>query len=367
MPQIQAALKAANTAARGHVATLYEQAGASGGRMKIPPKAAMTAAIADLNNKDNVRDLNGKAVMPAAARRMAELDAWLDAPGNTRVRISEVDKYRQRIESDINRTKNVDEKDALGELLSTVDKWETDAFTRVVAGGNKAAYQDFLKARGAREDYNARFTKDKVINNLLSDNQLNPGEVRAYIFGDSSIIGNKHAASVVNRMNAILGPNSPEMQALRQDMLFDIVEPLMTTKVSADTLGQFITNYERTVRKNPDLVQALNPFGMTELGTAYRVAKALDDLGLADNVLASRFDPLKTLTRILLPNTQRLAHGQAKLNVLDRGVRIVANTVKPNKRRVYHELFGRDSEAPMLTDAGRTAIAAAMAQDDEEE
>jgi hypothetical protein len=97
------------------------------------------------------------------------------------------------------------------------------------------------------------------------------------------------------------------------------------------------------------------------------VAKALDDLGLADNVLASRFDPLKTLTRILLPNTQRLAHGQAKLNVLDRGVRIVANTVKPNKRRVYHELFGRDSEAPMLTDAGRTAIAAAMAQDDEEE
>lgn len=369
LSRLQDSLRRAEVTERGAVSQLYEQAGQMpGGRMKIPPNSAMQAAVHDLNEKWNILDNTGRPFKPYAARRLRELDTWIDKPGNTRIRISEVDRYRQRIERDRVRTRDPDEKLALQDLLATVDKWETDNFTRVVAGGNRPAYQAYLRARGARENYNQRFTQDKVINNLLSQNNLTAMEVRKFIWGESSVVGTAHAAETVRRMKEIFGADSPEITALRQDMLFDIVKPLVSTRATGSTIREFIDNYENTISGNPELVRELAPFSATQLDTAYRVAKSLDNQGLADSVLAKRFDPLKIAVRLLFRDTQPLAHGSAKLNIIDSVVRGAANVVTPNSNKLYRDLFGRSPDRPILSGTGRAALAGTLiyGQDDEE-
>lgn len=361
MPAIKDGLEQAAEIHQGKTRALYAQADDLDGTLAAPKTRALKTSTESVVDHYNVYDSADNLItgMSAVDKRLADFRATFRK--NAQIKISDIEGYRQRLLRDARRTTNEQEGSALHYMRKQLDDWEMNEFTNVVRAGSRETFEAYLKARDSSRSYVAKFTEDKVIDNLLNKQNVTVRELRDTVFGASKN-GLPHGAKVVERLNSIFGPESRQMNALRQDFLYDVVDPLINEENITVGMRKFVDNYEAATTKQWELVDALAPFSKSGIDQAYHVSKAMLKLGISDSTLMSRIDPVKMVVRIVSGN--KLAQGTAKMGLYEALVRTVINTVKPNRRRLWEQLFGYDPNAPFRKTniAARGVVAAEEGQ-----
>lgn len=110
------------------------------------------------------------------------------------------------------------------------------------------------QAESARRAYNKRWHADITMRNML-DLDATPAEISKWIRGKSLMGPKDDAPRLIRRMKELLGPNHPSIVSLRDDLLFDLVAPLLEVPPK---YGNFSNTYTQFIRKNPDLMRELN-------------------------------------------------------------------------------------------------------------
>jgi hypothetical protein len=120
--------------------------------------------------------------------------------------------------------------------------------------GDAAGVNAWNKARKINTRWRKHFKEDKVITQLIERNST-PEEYRQWLMGASAMNARREASLTIQRMKEVLGKNHPAVEGIRQDFIFELVEPLFD---ETPNFRRFISNYDKMVRRNPSLVKELD-------------------------------------------------------------------------------------------------------------
>lgn len=288
--------------------------------------------------------------MPAVQRTLASLnDLDFDLPGipggrmkvkATATSLNNLEIHRRRINARIDDAKG-SEKTALISIKKDLDTFVDNQFNKALIKGDADALEAWKLARAERTRYKRDFSDIKAIKELTHDLEATPEMMRRWIFGASANGMKPEAVKTVRRLKDILGENHPSIEALRQDFLMDVAEPLFG---ETPNFKGFITKYDNLIGRNPEIVKELG------LNTEHlRVLRAA-------SVAADRLP--KSIQYITKENINQAAaqffvgHAIARAALRVRLVRMVANGVlragqKP-RRQILSEIVAADHGRPMI-------------------
>jgi len=242
----------------------------------------------------------------------------------------------------INRSADPSENAALGAMKGIYDSYLDAQLNADLITGDPRAVQRWKDARQATIDYKNEFDANRVIRQL-GDNDTTPEQVKNWILGANSVGAKKEAGLVVEQLKNTLGVDSPSMGILRQEVLFDIVEPLLRETPNFKT---FATKFDNFVKNNPTLSNELFPDSVGNLGTLRRFATAIE------NNTASGLDLNinQTIARVLFGH--EIAKGAVRVNLGTNLLNLVRSTAGlSNKQRLLSEALGYDITSPLLPKA----------------
>lgn len=331
MEQVRNALIKARNEERAFVSKLYEEARNTRAGLPIEDAVEFTGLARQSLDDFDVAD------MPSVRRRLQELDALNDFPSGSSVRLSAMEKWRQRINR--NRPSGPDkdaERAALDILKAQYDNFIESRFNADMVKGSPEAIQKWQRARAASQRYRQLFKDDKAIRQM-AQMDVTPEEMRSWIFGASAVGLKKEAARTVGRLKQILGEDSPQFTALRQDALVDIMEPLMR---DTPNLNQFVKNFDRTVGRNPTGAAELFGGSMEPLRRLRQFAAANVSRGEPPGKV-----PLSRMGAVAMFG-HGIARGALKVNLARRAFDALQQ--RSNKRAFLGEVLGYDPRAPLL-------------------
>jgi hypothetical protein len=243
------------------------------------------------------------------------------------------------------------------------DDWTNDMFNQDMVLGDPNAINAWRSAISEWADFKQLFDADRTIRNLARQD-VTPEQMSQWLFNANAVGAKPNAGAVVGRLNQILGPDSPQMHALRKEVLLDISEPLLRDRPD---IRAFVRNYEKFFFKNPTLQKELFPGGMGEFDDLMKIARGIS----ARPGAAPPPDSMHVLERaVQLISRYTVGHGIAKAGVRVRvvsgasGWLLERTTGVMARRNILREALGMDPRIPMFE--GATAIGAAgMMVDDE--
>lgn len=300
---------------------------------------------------DGARELSGRVkaaiaekefdveTMPILNRRLAEIDRLEKLPAGSAIKLSAIDAYRRRLRQNRAPATDGSQNLALDTIRRTLDGFMDEAFDADMIRGDPAAIKKWKDARSASSAYQSRFNGDKFIRDMVNI-EATPEQMRQWVFGASAVGAKPQAALAVRRIGDIVGKDSPHFAALRQDALFDVMEPLLRKDPS---LREFSSNYDRLVRKNPSLVQELFP----ESG------KGLRDLRVIAEAIEKRAPDKKILDLNRMGAVALFGHGISraamKVSIATQAFARLRSAGSTNeKRRILGEVVGYDPDAPLI-------------------
>lgn len=330
-PEIQRAVQRAREVANDEVNALYDEARST----RAGIKAGQMREFVPMAKKSlETYDVEG---MPGIKRRLNELEKIQQMPGDVTVKLDALEKWRSRLNEKKTPVKTDAEKSALGILRGQLDNFVTSKFNADMISGDPSAISKWRNARGAFRHMKETFDANKTIRELAR-NEADPEEMRQWIFGASSVGGKKMAGDTVRRLKDIVGEDSPQFRALRQDGLIDVMEPLMQDKPN---LRGFIKNYDKLVRGNETVAKEL--FGdrsLSALRHLRRFAKANVDRGKPPEKV-----PLSRMGAVAM-----FGHGMARQALKVNLARKIFDAAKnkSNKRAFMSEVLGYDPNKPLI-------------------
>jgi hypothetical protein len=303
--------------------------------------------------------------LPKLGRRLEEIDSLANTEGASATKLNALEMWRRRVGK--SKSADPEEAQALRVLKNQYDEWMTGQFNDDMVAGNKDAITAWKDARTAWAEFKQRFDDNKVIQDLARK-ETTVEQMRQWVFNANAVNASNEAGKVVAGLNRILGPKSPEMDALRREFIFDVAEPLMRP---APNIRAFLNNYEKAVRKNPTLVRELFPDevgGIGDFGQLAAIARGIAKRpgAVEDRFPETMFDKLqKIFWRFSIGHG--IAKGQARIGIAtgitdwlrDRTVGTAA------RRNILWEALGHDPTMPMFR--GATAYGAAAGVTREEE
>lgn len=327
MPALQEAVAEKKAIEKSYVDDLYEAARSE--------SAGLPARVAKQFPEIAKSALGGFDIktMPIVRRRLAELDQLSKLPDGSAVKLNSIEAFRQRLNKNRPATTDLSQTEAIGRLRTTLDEFMEAQFNADMISGSPQAIAKWKGARAANERYRSLFSDDKLIRQIQSKGAT-PEEMRAWIFGTSAVGMRAEAARTVGKIKKILGEDHPQFNALRQEALLDIMQPLMKDKPD---FNGFMDNYDRLVRKNPTVAGELFPESMPAL-------RALR--GLAGSV--EKAEPTRRLIDLdRIGATALFGHGIAKAGLkvnlakkLFGALRMGGN--KSVKRQIVSDVLGYD-------------------------
>lgn len=352
MPGLQSALRGERETARQYASGLYDQARGMEARVAIPQVAELSrsarAALADFD----------VAAMPGIARRLSELDELSGTPYATQAKLQAMERWRARI-STMSPKDGSPEQAASGILKRHYDDWLNRQFNDDMISGRPEAVQAWREAKSAWSDYKSTFDANKVIRELATKPELTQEQMRGWIFNASSLGAKREAGAVVARLNGILGPDSPQMQGLRSEVLTDIAEPLF---LPTPNIAKFVANYDKFIANNPTLRRELFPQGMAEFDDLVKFARGISQRpgavatpAHAEGVWDKAF---KAITRYTVGHgiAQGGVRVKAATGLVDRLRQATAGSAA--RKAILREYLGADPTQPMFP-RGAGPVAAA--------
>lgn len=277
--------------------------------------------------------------MPILKRRLEELDKIEEMPEGSALKLNSLDAYRRRLHRNRAPATDGSQNLALDTVRREMDSFLDDAFDRDMIKGDPKALQKWKEARAASASYRERFKDDKIIRKFAEEDAT-PEQMRRWVFGASSVGALPQAAQVVRKIGDIVGRDSPEFAALRQDALFDIMEPLIRKEPS---LSDFAKNYDRAVRNNASLVKELFPDS----------GRALRDLRAIAEAVERKAPDARMVDLNRVGAGALFGHGihraAIKMNIAAQVfARMRASGSAKEKRQIMGEVLGMDPDAPIL-------------------
>jgi hypothetical protein len=308
------------------------------------------------------------ADMPSLQASLKALDDIGSYPVGSRIRLKEWERVRQQINK-ASPTNN-SERMALSVLRRRMDDWLMSEFNsialqqgqRIIPTGQSAISGDaagvnaFINARELNKVWRENFSADKVIVDLIN-REASPTDFRQWLAGASTIGGRREAVQTMNRLRRVLGDNHPAIEAIRQDYLFELAMPLLE---GTPNINKFVKNYEMTVLKQPDMIEAMGLRG-TDLHALYDYAVVANRLppneltaafrAIAPGSLPKKF--LTSLSQFFLGH--QIARGQLRVRLgRDVGAALLGLD-RIGKRQLLEEVAGVRFDQPIAPPRGPVA------------
>lgn len=328
---IASSIQEARNLNREMVSRMYDEARATSAGLPVA-QAREFVDIAKKSISPYMRDLDS---MPRLRSRLEELDEIAAMPENSIVKMNAIADWRESL----NRVRppqwDESQAAAISTLKGQLDSFLDAQYNRDMITGNPAAIQKWKEANKAYQQYARQFKDNKVIRDLAKA-EATPEEFKNWIYGTSAVGAKKSSADVVKRIKNIVGQDSKQFQSLRQEAVFDIVEPLLRSPDEVN-FKQFADNYDKFVRNNPSLRKELFGESMSDLEKLRSFASAV-------NNRTSKSKDLNIQTPLLrLTFGNVLSRNQAKLGTMDKALTMVRNAAtKSDKRKIMAEVMGYD-------------------------
>lgn len=325
-------------------------------------------SMADLLSSDVYNFAN----LPVAKGRLAEFNAvvadtafdLLDKEGNVingYVPLNNLHNFRQKLNKDItkmrrgNTYESSSELDALLGMKNHIDEFIDAQFEADLVSGNAEAITKWKKANSWYVDYKRKFNSSDVVQTII-DRDLTPEQVKNLILGTGEVVGKAEAGASVRKLNDIFGNNSPQMEALRKEIIFNLSTPLLLENMN---VAKFVENVNTLQRRNPTLIKELfQGEALTNLqnlqGLARAQLKVAERAGL-EKVSKARAPSLsRALALVVAPGNQQLAKGAAAQQLLRSWFQPLTQKMgqavgRPDvERQIMSEFYGVDMNRPFM-------------------
>lgn len=297
--------------------------------------------------------------LPQASARLADLRNIGRDGADYFTHLQRVDLMRKRINKSMN---DVDPKGsdygALSVLKRDFGKYLDAEFDRLAKGrggagtGDPAGAAAWRKARDLAAYHAENFKADKSIARLVNE-EGTPEAYSAWLQGANALSPDQGPTSMtvktVQRLKEVLGDGSPEMQAVRNDYAFSIMEPLFRNPEAPDFNG-FITNFNQMVRKNPSLVRELG-LDVGEIEKLNRFARM--QVRMSDAPSPTAIDLPGTGARVMVGH--EMAQASVRVNLVRRLLSNFASIDKFTRKKILNEIAGMNNPAGPLVARGSLA------------
>jgi hypothetical protein len=277
--------------------------------------------------------------------------------------VNRLHAFRQKLNSDIrklpseNRDYNQNtEFAALTAMRDQIDNFMDDQLLADLVNGSPEALDKWREANSWYADYKNRFTEQSRGNRRdiagravqrIVQNELTPEKVRNIILGAKNLGGNADAALIVKKLNDEFGNDSPAMDALRQEIFFDISAPLFR---EIPDVNKFLENYNKFKRENMTLIETLFQGNrLDDFNGLVNTVRAMQRTANQQGTTITRRTP--SLSRYLAVNAfgHGIAQGQLKTAIAESFIRGPLRVVKKytvgeksDTRLIMQELYGVD-------------------------
>lgn len=338
LTQVQRAATEARERARQERNRLYEEARATNAGVRAGDAQSLPTDIRESLASFDVQD------MPVVRRRLNELDELRQLPEDATVKLRALEDWRRRINQNRPARANEAENAALNIVRGRLDSFIDSQFNADMIRGDASAVSKWRDARRANMDYRERFTDNKTIRQL-TEQQATPEEIRNWLFGASAAGAKKEAGAVTRRLKDILGEDSPEFTALRQEALLDIMDPLLQPEPN---LNQFVRNHDRLVRRNQTLVDELMPESATALRDLRDQVRTIRDRPEGGDFTGNM--RLDRAIAVALGGHE-LARGALRVGIIASTIPLLRRAAgKSQKRQIMANMLGYDPMKSPLTD-----------------
>jgi hypothetical protein len=345
LPGVQAKIQAQRQLAKDESNALYKAARQDDAAVRIesvrPFKNIARRALMD-DDQFGLTQLDIDA-MPVVKRRLAEVDQIANLPDGSAVKLNAMEAWRKRLNKKFD-SADATQNGALNVLKNQYDAYRDALFNADMVRGSTEAIEKWKRATASRKAYFEKYKDEKVIREL-GEKEATPEEIKSWIMGASAVGAKAKAGSLVRKIKGIVGENSPEFAALRQEAIFDIVEPLLRKDPD---IGRFIKNYDLFVKNRSSLAKELFPDQLDGLKDLRKLAPGID-----------KMDPIRfpfawdqAIVRGTFGNA--LARNAVFLRTLITAtnmIKSVGRGAKSRKKRIIAEILGYDPFKPFLPKA----------------
>lgn len=192
------------------------------------------------------------------------------------VQLNDLQLIRKRINRRHSRAQDAGESNAALSLTKNkLDEFLQNQFDADAIRGDKAGVTRWKEANDAFTDYKKNFSEDRFIKKMIEEDAM-PEQYRRWFVGANAMGASPQVGSTLKRLKKILGDDSPQIDAIRADLLHDVARPIFEgiggNPARPDFQG-FIKNYDRMIGKNPSMVKALD-LDMADMKGLRDLAKA---------------------------------------------------------------------------------------------
>jgi len=341
LEQVQTAIVSAKADAKAVVDDLFDQARGTNAGIQVGQLKSFDEIVRKSLEGFDIQD------MPIVRRRLDEISSIQTAPENFSVNMNEIAKFRRRLNRNRAAATDTAQNSALGVIKGQLDTFLDAQFNSDMVSGNPAAIERWRTANDAFRQYKETFSDNKVIRQL-AEQEATPEMVRRWIFGASSVGARAEAGAVVGRIKSIVGEDSPQFVALRQDALFDIMEPLLREEPN---FPAFARNYDKFVKRNPTLNKELFPDSISDLDKLRGFSAAIEN----NRASGFRINVDQSISRALFGHG--IAKAGLKVSIMGQVIGLIKRAAgRSDKQRLMSELLGYDVTTPTIPFAPVAAI-----------
>ena len=312
--------------------------------------------------EDSLRELGFSVTDPIIKKRLQELrdgdfgqKAFLEGkPGNeTFVALNDLQLWRKKLNKQRPPKADASANAALDILKAEHDKFLRNKFITDMIRGDPDQIAAYERAINLHADYKKLFSNKDGIFRQLAVHDATPLEMKSFIFGASKTAWKKDTARIVNQLEQLLGKDSPGMTAIKQEALFDMMEPLLTK--DPDFAG-FVKRMDGFLVNNKPALDALfTKQEIAQLQGLKNISAAIKN----NKRISKSLDLDETVSRLMIGN--KLAKAAVRVSLGARVLRMIRESAsKSDKRLIMGELLGYDPFRPPLSGlfAGTAAITA---------
>jgi hypothetical protein len=280
---------------------------------------------------------------------------------NGYVPINKLHNFRQLLNSDITKMRRSTDYEANSEyqallgMKNHVDEFIDSQFNADLVAGNAEAITKWKKANDWYRDYKQKFSASDAVQKIV-DKDLTPEQVKNLILGTGEVVGRAEAGSIVQKMNGIFGNDSPQMEALRKEVIFGVITPLLDDNPN---IQGFIDRVDNVKRKSPTLINELfQGEALQNLENLQKLARAqlkVAERAGIEKVSKARAPSLSRLIAVnIAPGNQQLAKGAAAQQLIRSWFQPLTQKLKqaagrPDvERQVMSEFYGVDMRRPFM-------------------
>lgn len=334
---LQEGLRSARAVQENYVNSLYGSAREANADISTSRGTDMFKVIQDSLADRNIR----KRITPSTVASLKQLDEIMSGDLSSPVTVQRIMEYR--MENNAIRNSKKPDNAALSIINNTVDSFLRAEVANGLIRGDTTAVAKWTEAFKGTKEFNEIFNSEKIIKDLTTRTDITPETAKQMILGLNSVNAKTQAGEIVRQIGGIVGKDSPEFGALRQEVIFDIVEPLLRAEPN---FKGFAENYDKFVRNNMTLGKELYPDSMSEMLTLRRFVSSLER-GQASGL---DINLNQTVARILFGH--EIAKGAVKVSLGSNLMNMVraASGTSP-KKLMISDFTGYDITKPLIPKA----------------